>query len=141
MKKLLEEFKAFAVKGNVIDMAVGTMIGGAFSKIVSSLVADIFTPLISLLLGDVNFAELTYTITKGESEISINYGTFLQNIIDFLIMAICIFAFVKMIMGLKEAAAKKEEVVEEAPAEPEEPKLSAEAQLLTEIKELLEKQK
>lgn len=141
MKKLLEEFKAFAIKGNVIDMAVGTMIGGAFSKIVSSLVADVFTPAISLLLGNMTFSELSFTVIKGENEIVIRYGNFIQNIIDFLIMAICIFAFVKMIMKLKENAKKKEEVVVEAEPVIQEPQLSIEAQLLTEIKELLQNQK
>lgn len=141
MKKLLEEFKAFAIKGNVIDMAVGTMIGGAFSKIVSSLVVDVFTPAISLLLGNMTFSELSYTVIKGENEIVIRYGNFIQNIIDFLIMAICIFAFVKMIIKLKENAKKKEEVVVEADPVIQEPQLSIEAQLLTEIKELLQNQK
>ncbi len=134
MKKFFEEFKAFAVKGNVVDMAVGVMVGGAFSKIVGSLVSEVLTPLISLLLGDANLSELAWVVVKGETEISVNYGIFLQNIVDFLIMALCIFTIIKAINSAKAKLEKPEEPVEEEPAEPE---LSAEAKLLTEIKELL----
>ena len=97
MKQFLEEFKAFAVKGNVIDMAVGVIVGGAFTKIVNSLVADVITPLISVILGQKQFADITITI--GETPILI--GNFLQNIIDFLITAFVIFCFVKLISKLR----------------------------------------
>ena len=132
MKKLFNEFKEFAVQGNVLDMAVGTMIGGAFGKIVTSLVNDILTPLISLLLGNIDLSGLSTDVTVGENTISVGWGLFLQNVVDFLIMAACIFAFVKFFTSLKKKP-------KEEPAEPEEPKLSDEAKLLTEIKELLEK--
>ncbi len=139
MKKFLNEFKDFAMKGNVIDMAVGVVIANAFNAIVSSLVNDIIMPLVSLLIGSVNFTELSAVIERGVDSagepilVTIAYGTFIQNIVDFLIVALCLFAAIKLINSFH----KKEE--EPAPA-PEEPKLSDEAQLLTEIKELLEKE-
>ena len=132
MKKLFNEFKEFAIQGNVLDMAVGTMIGGAFGKIVTSLVNDILTPLLSLLLGNIDLSGLATNVTVGETTISVAWGVFLQNVVDFLIMAVCIFAFVKFFTSLKKKPA-------EEPEEPKEPELSAEAKLLTEIKELLEK--
>jgi len=106
--KIWKEFKTFAFKGNVVDMAVGVMIGGAFNKIVTSLVNNIFTPLISLITGGVDFS--SKSIALGE-ENSLNYGLFIQNVIDFLIMAFCIFLFVKFINKLrksKEEAPKPE---------------------------------
>ena len=132
MKKLFNEFKEFAIQGNVLDMAVGTMIGGAFGKIVTSLVNDILTPLLSLLLGNIDLSGLSTDVTVGETTISVTWGVFMQNVVDFLIMAVCIFAFVKFFTSLKKKPA-------EEPEEPKEPELSAEAKLLTEIKELLEK--
>ena len=132
MKKLLEEFKAFAVKGNVIDMAVGVIIGGAFGKIVTSLVNDIIMPLIVGIFGGVKFAELSLLI--GESEIK--YGAFIQSVIDFLIIAICIFSFIKIINTLSELRKKKEEAEEAAE---EAPKKSDEVLLLEEIRDLLKK--
>lgn len=136
MKKLFGEFKEFALKGNVLDMAVGTMIGGAFGKIVTSLVNDILTPLISMLLGNVDLSHLATVIGEGDKAVTIGWGLFIQAIIDFLIMAVCIFSFVKLFTSLK-----KKEAEEEKAEEPAEPELSAEAKLLTEIKELLENQK
>lgn len=120
MKKFINEFKAFAVKGNVIDMAVGVIIGGAFGKIVASLVNDIFMPIISLLTGGVNVSGLFVQLSGAEKYASIdaakeagvatfNYGLFIQNIIDFVLIALCVFLFVKAINNLK----KKEP---EAPA-------------------------
>ena len=132
MKKLFNEFKEFAIQGNVLDMAVGTMIGGAFGKIVTSLVNDILTPLLSLLLGNIDLSGLSTDVTVGETTISVTWGVFMQNVVDFLIMAVCIFAFVKFFTSLKKKPA-------EEPEEPKEPELSAEAKLLTEIKVLLEK--
>ena len=134
MKKLLEEFKAFAVKGNVIDMAVGVIIGGAFGKIVTSLVNDMVMPLIGVILGGVKFSALMWKINEAE----IKYGAFIQSVIDFLIIAVCIFAFVKVINTLSELRRKKEEAIEEAKVE-EEPKKSDEVVLLEEIRDLLKK--
>ncbi len=127
MKKLLEEFKAFAVKGNAIDMAVGVIIGGAFGKIVTSLVNDILMPILGVVTGGINFAELSVTFRDAD----VKYGMFIQNIIDFLIIAACIFFMVKAMNSLTK---KKEE----APAEPApEPEPSAEEKLLAEIRDLL----
>lgn len=131
--KFLDEFKAFAMKGNVVDMAVGVIIGGAFGKIVSSLVADIFMPLIGLVVGGVNFTELKLTLKEAEEgveAVTLNYGQFIQNVFDFLIIAFCIFLFIKGISKLN----KKEE---EAPAAPAPAEPSAEEKLLTEIRDLL----
>lgn len=134
MKKFIEEFKAFAMKGNVIDMAVGVIIGGAFGKIVSSLVDDIIMPLIGWCVGGVNFADLKYVITEATEtvpESSIGYGLFIQNCVDFLIIAFSIFLAIK---GVSKLSKKKEEEAAEAPAEP-----SAEEKILTEIRDLLKK--
>lgn len=115
MKKFFKEFKEFAVKGNVIDMAVGVIIGGAFGKIVSSLVGDIFMPLIGLLTGGFNvsgaFVALdgnhyaTIEAAQAAGAATLNYGAFIQAIIDFLIIALCIFTFIKLLNGMH----KKEE--------------------------------
>ncbi|MDR1794937.1 MAG: large-conductance mechanosensitive channel protein MscL [Erysipelotrichaceae bacterium] len=121
---MLNEFKEFAFKGNVIDLAVGVIIGSAFGKIVSSLVADIIMPLIGVLLGGYHFTDLSLHLA-GESYLL--YGNFLQNIFDFLIIAICIFAFVKAINKLERKKA----------AEPEAPKGPSTEELLTEIRDLL----
>ena len=123
----IKEFKEFAVKGNVMDMAVGVIIGGAFGKIVSSLVDDILMPIIGTLTGGVNFTDLA--ITVGEA--NIKYGTFIQNVIDFLIIAFCIFCMIKGINNLNK---KKEEP--EAPAAPAGP---TQEELLAEIRDLLKK--
>ena len=137
MKKFIEEFKAFAVKGNVIDMAVGVIIGGAFGKIVTSLVNDVIMPLIGLLLGGLNFTELMIVVGEGEEAPKIMYGMFIQNVIDFLIIAICMFIVVKLIATLSNLRKKKEEPKEEEP-EPE-PEKSDEVKLLEEIRDLLKK--
>ena len=136
MKKFLNEFKEFALKGNVIDMAVGTMIGGAFGNLVTSLVNNIFSPVIGLLSGRFDpESNAIQSLTVGGIEI----GKFFADVFNFIIMAFCIFLFVKLITSLKDGFAKKKE---EEPAEEEaEPQLSAEAQLLTEIKSLLEERK
>lgn len=117
MKRFLKEFKEFAVKGNVIDMAVGVIIGGAFGKIVSSLVGDVFMPLIGLLTGGFNisgaFVALDgnhYATVEAAAEAgaaTLNYGAFIQSVIDFLIIALCIFLFVKLVNKLH----RKEEAV------------------------------
>lgn len=121
---ILKEFKEFAMRGNVIDMAVGVIIGGAFGKIVSSLVDDVIMPVIGVLTGGVDFSKLSLMV--GDAEVK--YGMFIQNIIDFLIIAICIFSMIKVMNSI--SAKKKEEPA--APAEP-----SNEEKLLSEIRDLL----
>lgn len=129
---MLKEFKEFISKGNVVDLAVGVIIGGAFGKIVTSLVNDIIMPLIGVIIGGINFTNLSIKI--GESVIA--YGSFIQNIIDFLIIAACIFAFVKFVNKLTNL--NKVEVKEEP--KKEEPKVAEDIKLLTEIRDLLKKQ-
>lgn len=123
----VKEFKEFAIKGNVMDMAVGVIIGGAFGKIVTSLVGDVLMPIIGVFTGGLNFTSLA--ITVGEAEIK--YGQFLQNIFDFIIIALCIFLMIKGMNSLKR---KKVEEPAPVPAEP-----SNEEKLLTEIRDLLKK--
>ena len=141
MKKFMDEFKAFISRGNVVDMAVGVIVGSAFTAIVNSLVKDVVTPFIGVLTGGVEFTQMKYVITPavGETpEVAILYGNFIQAIINFLIIAFVVFCMVKMINSMRakmEAAKKKEE--EAAPAEP--PKPSEEVLLLTEIRDLLKK--
>ncbi len=136
-----QDFKAFAMKGNVVDMAVGVIIGGAFGKIVSSIVNDIIMPPIGWLIGGVDFKELKYempvnplSVQEGVDPVpvTINYGNFLQTTFDFLIIAFCIFILIKLITKFTK---KKEEPQPAAPAPAPEP--SAEEKLLTEIRDLL----
>lgn len=132
--KMLQEFKAFAMRGNVVDMAVGIIIGGAFGKIVSSFVADVIMPPIGLLLGGVDFSDLAITLKsaeEGQPAVMLKYGIFINTVIDFLIIAFAIFMVIKGMNALK----KKEE---EKPAAPPEP--PADVKLLTEIRDLLKKQ-
>ena len=132
MKGFVEEFKAFAMKGNVIDLAVAVVIGAAFGKIVSSLVTNIITPVIGLIMGGVNFSDLAYTL--GDAEIT--YGVFIQSIIDFTIVALVIFLVVKGINKAQDAFDRDEEEtpVEEKPVEP-----SEEVKLLREIRDNLKR--
>lgn len=130
---LIKEFKEFAVRGNVVDMAVGIIIGGAFGKIVSSFVSDVVMPPIGVMLGGVDFAKLSLTVkeaTETAEAVKINYGAFLNTIIDFLIIAFVIFMAIKAMNTMK----KKEE---EKPAAPPVP--SKQEVLLTEIRDLLKK--
>jgi large conductance mechanosensitive channel protein len=134
--KLVDEFKAFAMKGNVVDMAVGIIIGAAFGKIVSSLVADIFMPPLGLLIGGVNFTDLKVILKAAvgtNPAVTWNYGNFLQAAFDFLIVAFVVFLVIKAIV----AAKKKEEVAPAAPPAPPAP--TKEEILLTEIRDLLKK--
>ncbi|KAB2826283.1 MAG: large-conductance mechanosensitive channel [Paludibacter sp. 47-17] len=134
--KLIEEFKTFALKGNVVDMAVGIIIGGAFGKIVSSLVSDVIMPPIGLLVGGVNFTELSFVMKEAVGDnpaVTLNYGNFIQVVFDFLIVAFAIFMMVKGMNSLK----KKEETQPAAPPAPPAP--SKEELLLTEIRDLLKK--
>ena len=128
----ISEFKEFAMKGNVMDMAVGVIIGGAFGKIVSSLVDDILMPLVGMVTGNVDFTNLAYQIGEGEGAAVLKYGTFIQNTVDFLIVAFCIFLMLK---GINKLNRKKEE-----PAEPAAPAGPTQEELLAEIRDLLKKQ-
>lgn len=130
--KALQEFKEFAVKGNVIDMAVGVVIGAGFGKIVSSLVADIITPVLGILVGGVNFTNLKVTLKEALNDkpaVTWNYGSFIQTIFDFLIIAWAIFVLIKLINRLKRQEPPKPPPAPPAP--------SAEVQLLTEIRDSL----
>ncbi len=127
---MLKEFKAFAMRGNVVDMAVGIVIGAAFGKIIASLVSDVIMPPIGMLMGNVDFSDLAFILGEGEGAATLNYGLFINTIINFLIIAFAIFMVIKGLNSMK----KKEE---EKPAEPAKP--SAEETLLTEIRDLLAK--
>jgi large conductance mechanosensitive channel len=128
----ISEFKEFAMKGNVLDMAVGVIIGGAFGKIVSSLVDDVLMPLIGMVTGNVDFTNLAFQIGEGEGAAVLKYGNFIQNTVDFLIVAFCIFLMLK---GINKLNRKKEE----APAEPAAPAGPTQEELLAEIRDLLKK--
>lgn len=143
MKKFMEEFKAFALRGNVIDLAVGMIIGTAFGKITSSLVNDVIMPAVSMLLGGIDFSDWKFVLKQAVIEngeevaaaISVNYGSLISTVVDFLILAFAIFCVVRAINTLHE---KTKRAAEEAPAEevaPPEP--TAEELLLTEIRDLL----
>ncbi|MBN1815739.1 MAG: large-conductance mechanosensitive channel protein MscL [Sedimentisphaerales bacterium] len=136
---LLKEFKAFAMRGNVVDMAVGIIIGGAFGKIVASLVNDVIMPPIGMLLGNMDFSQLAIVLKKESVDaagnavpaVTIGYGMFINTVINFLIVAIAIFMMIKAMNSLK----KKEEAAPAAPPAP-----SAEEKLLTEIRDILKTQ-
>jgi len=137
--KMLDEFKAFVMRGNVVDMAVGIIIGGAFGKIISSFVADVLMPPIGLLLGGLDFKDMVYTMKEAvmagtevvTPAVTINYGLFIQNIVDFLIIAFAIFMAIRYINSMKK---------EEEPAAPEAPPApTKEETLLAEIRDLLKK--
>ena len=126
---MLKDFKEFALKGNIIDLAVAVVIGAAFGKIVSSLVDNIITPLIGLLMGGIDFTGLSYTFLDAKIE----YGIFIQNIFDFTIIAVAIFMALRLLMKLK----RKEEPVEEVVAAPV---VDTKEELLKEIRDLLKKE-
>jgi len=137
----IKEFKEFAMKGNVMDMAVGVIIGGAFGKIVTSLVGDVLMPLISMATGGISFVDMFVNLSGDEKYKTLAeaqeagasvfaYGQFIQNIIDFIIIALCIFLMIK---GMNKLSRKKEEPAPEAPAGP------TQEELLTEIRDLLAK--
>lgn len=131
MKKFIDDFKTFISRGNVMDMAVGVIIGAAFGKIVTSLVNDVLMPIIGVILGGLDFSNLTIKFNDA----TISYGLFIQSIIDFLIIALCIFVMIKFFEKFK----KKEEVKEEVKEEITKP--SEEVELLKEIRDLLKKKK
>ena len=133
--KLLSEFKTFAMRGNVVDMAVGIIIGAAFGKVVSSFVNNIVMPPLGVLIGGVNFTDLSIVLKEAEgevAEVAIGYGLFIQSVVDFIIIAAAIFVAVRVMNSLK----KKEEAAPAAPPAP-----SKEEVLLTEIRDLLKDQK
>ncbi|MBN2055447.1 large-conductance mechanosensitive channel protein MscL [bacterium] len=132
---MMKEFKEFAMRGNVVDMAVGIVIGGAFGKIVSSLVADVIMPPLGMLLGKVNFADLAVTLKQAGGEVAavtLNYGKFIQTVVDFVIIAFAIFMVIKGMNSLK-----KKEAAPAAPAAPPPP--SKEEVLLAEIRDILKR--
>ena len=134
--KMLDEFKAFAMKGNVVDMAVGIIIGAAFGKIVASVVNDVIMPPIGLLVGGVTFTDLKIVLkaaADGAEAVTLNYGNFLQVTFDFMIVAFAVFMMIKAMNSAK----RKEEVAPAAPAAPPPP--TKEESLLTEIRDLLKK--
>ena len=127
----MSEFKSFAMRGNVIDMAVGIVIGGAFGKIVSSFVNDVLMPPIGMMMGGVDFSDLAVVLKEASGDVvavTLNYGSFIQTVVDFLIIAFAIFMVIRAMNSMK----KKEEEVPAAPAAP-----SAEVELLTEIRDSL----
>lgn len=141
MGKFLSDFKNFALKGNVVDMAIGVIVGGAFGKIVTSLVNDIIMPVISLITGGDGYKNLKYVITQAVpasadgataavEEVAVNYGLFIQNIVDFIIIALCIFLALRVTMKFMHKEAKEE-------AEQPAPEPSKEELLLTEIRDIL----
>ena len=146
MGKFLEDFKAFALKGNVIDMAVGVIVGGAFGKIVTSLVNDIIMPVITLCTGGTGFENMKYVIKHGipateggqeaVEEVALHYGTFIMNIVDFFIIAFSIFIAIRVTMKFKE----RWETPEPAPEPEAEPAPTKEEVLLGEIRDLLKQQ-
>ena len=143
MKKFLEEFKAFALKGNVMDMAIGVVIGGAFAAITASLVSDVITPLLAVLFQSPNTDALNITLraaTADSEAIVLGLGTFVGTIINFIVIAFVLFSVIKAMNKATEVAAKlaKKQAEEEAAAAPAEP--SAEEKLLTEIRDLLKAQ-
>lgn len=143
MKKTFKEFKEFIAKGNVIDMAVGVIIGTAFGKIVSSLVNDIFMPLLGVITGGADFSSKKWVMSPEvldeagnvvKAESALLYGSFIQNIIDFLLIAVCVFLFTKAVTKLTNALKKEE-------PKPEEPKKPTTEELLAEIRDLLKENK
>ena len=129
---MLKEFKKFISRGNVVDLAVGVIVGGAFGKIVTSLVDNIIMPIIGVIIGGIDFSDLVLKVGKAE----VAYGLFIQNVVDFLIVSFCIFIFVNTINKLTEKMKKKEEAKEENKA----PTKSDETILLEEIRDLLKKE-
>ena len=147
MKKFFEEFKAFAMRGNVVDMAVGVVIGGAFGKITTSIVNDIIMPLISMLTGGVDFSQWKWVLKEAvldaegavvSAEVAVKFGNTIAIILDFVIIAFAVFCLVKALNSLRR---KKEEPTPEPDPEPEAPPAPTAEELLTEIRDLLKEQK
>ena len=147
MKKFFEEFKTFAMRGNVIDMAVGVVIGGAFGKITTSIVNDIIMPLISMITGGVDFSQWKWVLKEAvldaegtvvSAEVAVKFGSTIAIILDFVIIAFAVFCLVKALNSLRR---KKEEPTPEPDPEPEAPPAPTAEELLTEIRDLLKEQK
>ena len=147
MKKFFEEFKTFAMRGNVIDMAVGVVIGGAFGKITTSIVNDIIMPLISMITGGVDFSQWKWVLKEAvldaegavvSAEVAVKFGNTIAIILDFVIIAFAVFCLVKALNSLRR---KKEEPAPEPDPEPEAPPAPTAEELLTEIRDLLKEQK
>ena len=147
MKKFFEEFKTFAMRGNVIDMAVGVVIGGAFGKITTSIVNDIIMPLISMITGGVDFSQWKWVLKEAvldaegavvSAEVAVKFGSTIAIILDFIIIAFAVFCLVKALNSLRR---KKEEPAPEPEPEPEAPPAPTAEELLTEIRDLLKEQK
>ena len=152
MKKFFSEFKTFISRGNVVDMAVGVIVGGAFGKITNSLVNDVIMPAVSMLLGGVNFSDWKIVLKEAVTEmgadgvlvetapeIAVKYGNLIAVIVDFLILAFAVFCMVKVINSMREKAEALKKKEEEAAPPPADPEPSAEEKLLTEIRDLLKK--
>lgn len=136
MSSFIKDFKAFIMKGNVIDLAVAVIIGGAFKPVISSMVDDIIMPPIGMALGGVDFSKLQYVIQQatidGQAEVAIRYGMFIQKVVDFLIIGFCVFLIIKAYAGLTSMRKKDEAPADQAPPEP-----PAEEKLLSEIRDIL----
>ena len=152
MKKFFEEFKAFAMRGNVVDMAVGVVIGGAFGKISTSIVNDVIMPVVSMITGGIDFTAWKLVLKEAvmemgadgvlvetAPEVAIKYGNLIAVIVDFLIIALSVFCMVKVINKMREKAEALKKKEEEEAAPPADPEPSAEEKLLTEIRDLLKK--
>lgn len=148
MKKYWKEFREFSIKGNVVDLAVAVIIGGAFGKIVSSLVADIVMPLVSVIVGGINFSEHKWVLEKEvistdgtvlQAEVAVNIGNFIQNVFDFFVIALAVFFMVKLILRAKKSFFIKEEAKEEK--EEKVLVITEEQKLLTEIRDILKESK
>lgn len=144
--KFLEEFKTFAIKGNAIDLAVGVIIGGAFSTITTSIVNDLIMPIVSMFLGGVNFADWKITLPQlfgtpaaDAAPITLNYGTFISTVINFIILAFVVFLIVRAINKLREAGEKRKKAEEVPETQAPEPEPTKEELLLTEIRDLLKR--
>ncbi|CEN81707.1 large conductance mechanosensitive channel protein [[Clostridium] sordellii] len=138
MKKMLKEFKEFAVKGNILDLAVGVVVGGAFSKIVTSLVNDIIMPIVGILTGGINFSEYKIVLKEAVGKnpsVTLNIGNFIQTSVNFLIISFCIFLFIKALIKFKSTNDKEVSTTKEENLN----KVSEEVLLLRDIKELLQK--
>ncbi|CEJ73908.1 large conductance mechanosensitive channel protein [[Clostridium] sordellii] len=138
MKKMIKEFKEFAVKGNILDLAVGVVVGGAFSKIVTSLVNDIIMPIVGILTGGINFSEYKIVLKEAVGKnpsVTLNIGNFIQTSVNFLIISFCIFLFIKALIKLKSTNDKEVSTTKEENLN----KVSEEVLLLRDIKELLQK--
>lgn len=139
MKKFFEDFKTFISRGNVADMAVGVVVGGAFSKIISSLVENIIMPLIGIITGKIDLSSLKLVISpaaEGVEELSLKYGMFLQSLVDFLIIAFAVFCAIKFMTAVSKRAQRKKE---DLASEPEKTEIPEEIALLREIRDLLKK--